>query len=272
MTPAELFPEIRPWVENLVNVWPAPVIKPQFASWQVLHLLSLSVLGGATILLNLRLIGVGLTDESPSEVHRSLRLWLNLGVVGMIASGVLIGMANAERLYDSAAFTVKMLGLLAAVIFTYGVSKPAAKADGAVGRGAGVAALAALTVWAVGLWVFATTQLINPGMFHVLTAGALIVGLVLRGRQRWAYIAGLALLLAVQTVWTHGFIDAEDLARLDPVNKAFAWIFGLYVLGFALLPVLRRTRESRPAAALVGYAGILMWVSVAAAGRWIAFA
>jgi hypothetical protein len=49
VTPASFFPELRPWVEGLVNVWPAYIIKPQFASWQVLHILSLVILGGTTI-------------------------------------------------------------------------------------------------------------------------------------------------------------------------------------------------------------------------------
>ena len=91
MTVAELFPEIRPWVENLVNVWPAYIIKPQFASWQVLHILSLVILGGSSILLNLRLIGVGITEEPPSEVARNMRPWLHVGVVGITLSGILIG-------------------------------------------------------------------------------------------------------------------------------------------------------------------------------------
>ena len=54
-------------------------------------------------------------------------------MIGIIVTGVLIGSANAERLYDSAAFIVKMLALIAGIILTYGVSRPVAAADGAVG-------------------------------------------------------------------------------------------------------------------------------------------
>ena len=120
----QFLPAARPWVENLVNVWPTPYVKPNFAFWEVGHVLSLIALGGATILMNLRLIGVGLTQEPPSEIFRNLRVVQTAGVVGIVLTGVLIGMANAERLYDSAAFIVKMLGLIGGLILTYGVSRP----------------------------------------------------------------------------------------------------------------------------------------------------
>jgi len=274
MTPAEFLPELRPWVENLVNVWPAYVIKPQFASWQVLHILSLVVLGGCTILLNLRLIGVGLTEEPASEIDRNLRLWLNLGVVSVLITGVLIGMANAERLYDSAAFTVKMFGLVAALIFTYGVTNRVARSDGAVSLSSKIAALAALALWSYALWVFTTAQLINPGMFHLITAAGLVVLFAVRGRARWIYLAGLGLLIAVQWVWTHLFLAYDDIARLDPVNKGFAWAFAAWIIAIGLhqLFTAGRDQNAGPLTKLVGYTGILMWVSVAAAGRWIAFA
>lgn len=274
MTFEELFPTIRPWVVNLGNVPPGSIIKPQFAVWEVLHILSLIVLGGTTILLNLRLIGVGLTEEAPSDIRRSLRPWLNLGVIGIVVTGVLIGSANAERLYDSNAFTVKMAALLAGIIFTYGVSGPVAKADGAVGTGAKAWLLAGLIVWLFGLWVFVTSQLINPGIFHVLTAAALIVLFAAQGRLRWGYLAGLIALIVVQFIATHVVIKGDDYAHLTPVNKAFAVIFAAWIFGAAALQLFRR-QPDQPGGALTkfaGYAAILVWITAAAAGRWIAFA
>lgn len=276
MTFAEFFPELRPWVENLVNVWPAYHIKPQFASWQVLHILSMVILGGCTILLNLRLIGFGLTTEQPSEIYRSLRLWLHVGVVGIVVSGILIGMANAERLYDSTAFLVKMIALVAGVIFTYGVSAPIAKADGRVGVGAKLAGLVGAVVFGAGLYIFATSDLINPGMFHVISAAALVVLFVTRGALRWIYLAVMLALIAVQSYATHVMIQSDDFERLDPVNIGFAWAFGLVILAAAALQLVSkddRVGPENPALAKVfAYLTILVWVAASAAGRWIAFA
>mgnify|MGYP001598850706 CR=1 FL=1 len=45
----EYLPHIRPWVESLANTFPGKQIKPQFAFWEVGHILSLILLGGTTI-------------------------------------------------------------------------------------------------------------------------------------------------------------------------------------------------------------------------------
>ena len=44
---SQLFPHLRPWVLNLVNIWPAYYVKPNFAIWEVFHILSLVILGGS---------------------------------------------------------------------------------------------------------------------------------------------------------------------------------------------------------------------------------
>ena len=274
MTPADLFPHAAGWVHNLQYVWPAYIIKPQFASWEVFHILSLIVLGGTSVLLNLRLIGVGLTNEPPSEIYRNLRLWINFGVIGIVGSGVLIGMANAERLYNSNAFTVKILALVAGVIFTYGVSGPVARADGLVGRSAKAWLIAGLAVFLFGIWVFCTSRLINPGMFHVLTAAALIVLFVTPGRAKWVYLAVLMVLLVAQWVGSHIVVHQSDFKHLDPVNKGFAVVFAVWILGFAgyQLFAVKRGPQSPPLTQAIGYLSILVWIVAAAAGRWIAFA
>jgi hypothetical protein len=273
VSPADFFPELRPWVENLITVWPAYIIKPQFAVWQVFHILSLALIGGVAILMNLRLMGLGLTEETPSEMRRNLWGWMHLAVAGIIISGILIGMANAERLYDSTAFTVKMIALLAGVVFTYGVTGPVAARDGTLSRTSAAFALAGVAIWAFGLWIFVGGSLINPGMFHVLTAAGLIVALAVRGRMRLVYLAGTGLIAAVHFAVTHFVIGLEDLQRADPFNIGFAWALSLWLLGWAIFGAMQRhVGNTRAPVRAAAYVGILIWVSAAAAGRWIAFA
>lgn len=274
----QLFPHARPWVENLANTFPGSFVKPQFAWWEVLHILSLVTLGGTSIVMNLRLIGVGLTREPLSEIYRSLKTLQTVGVAGIVVTGLLIGSANAERLYDSTAFIVKLLALMAGIILTYGASRPAAKADGAVGGAVGGAVKAwfavGVAIWLGALWVFATGDLISPGVFHVITAAALIVALATAGRGRLVYLGVLTALIGLQFIWTHFIVRPDDRHRLDPVNIAFAWIFSAWIVGTALFLLLRAGRDEAGGrlAKLIGYAGILVWVTAAAAGRWIAFA
>lgn len=272
ITFGEFLPGLRPWVQHLDQVWPAYIIKPQFASWEVLHILSLVLLGGASILMNLRLAGAGLTEEAPSEVYRSLRKWQDAGVIGIVVSGVLIGMANAERLYDSTAFVVKIIALLSGIALTYGASRPIAKSDGLVSAKTRLWFLVGAGLWLVSLGVFATAVLANPGLFHVLMAAALIVLVLTTGRARWVFASGLAVLVVGQVIITHSVIPADDLARLDPANKVYACLLALWIVGAAVRGVLKADPDTGRLAKLVGYASILVWVTAAAAGRWIAFA
>jgi hypothetical protein len=268
-----LLPGIRPWVVNLVNVWPAYIIKPQYANWEVLHILSLTLLGGTAILMNLRLLNVGITEEPPSEIYRNLRRWQDVGVVGIVATGILIGMANAEKLYDSTAFVVKMCALLGGIILTYGASRPVARADGAVSGSAKLWFLLGALIWLTGLVVMATGVLINVGLYHVITAAALVVLIATRGRLRWIYLAGLLALIAVQQGVTHLAYAGDDIRHLDPVNKLFTWLYAIWIVGAGLARLLLTRREERQGAfvQLIAWSTILVWVTGGAAGRWIAF-
>jgi len=274
MAPQDFFPQLAGWVASLDDVFPGKQIKPYFAWWEVGHLLSLILLGGSSILLNLRLIGAGLTEETPAQMHRNIRVWMTAGVVGIITTGLLIGSANAERLYTSEAFTAKMIGLAAAIILTFGVSLPAAKADGRVGAPQRIAGVLGLAVFALALWVFFSAKLSNPGLWHVLTAAALIVLYVTRGAVRWVYLGGMGALIIIQQVLTHITIKPDDYARLDPVNKAFGFIFLGWIALAAFVQIVRGRSGGDTSAFVKGmaYAALLVWVMTAAAGRWLAFA
>lgn len=274
LAPQDLLPQIAGWVANLDDVFPGKQAKPYFAQFEVGHLLSLVVLGGSSILLNLRLIGVGLTEEPASELHRNLRGWLHGGVFAMILTGLLIGSANAERLYTSEAFTAKMIGLVAAIILTYSVTLPGARNEGRltpVSRGMAVVGVA---IFGLAIWVFLQAKLANPGLWHVIMAGALIALIATRGALRIVYLAGLVMLVAAQQVMTHVVFKADDYASLDPTNKAFAWGFAVWITGAVVVRVITVGRQSDGGAfvRLMAVVAILVWIMTAAAGRWLAFA
>jgi len=275
ISPQDIFPSIAPWVSQLDDTFPGAQVKPYFAHWEVLHILSLALLGGASILLNLRLIGSGLTDESPSEVRRGVLPWLNIGVIGVIVTGILIGTSNPERLYTSEAFTAKMLGLAAALFLTYGVSLPAAKRDGRLSAGSGVAAAIGLGLFGLCIGVFAVAKLVNPGLWHVIIAAALIVLFVTRGLTRIIYLAGLLGLMATQLAIHHLIYKPDDYAHLDPANKVMILVYLAWILAAAAVQIVSSGRSQNgggPAVKALAYAAILVWVATAAAGRWIAFA
>lgn len=130
------------------SVWLFPAI-------ETVHLLALSLLGGAILLLDLRLLGLGLTGQPASALERSTRPWLIGAIATMIATGVLLGFSEALKLYDKPAFWVKMIALAAAVAFTFAVRNPVARREpGQIGKVVGVVSLSLwLTVAIAGRWI-----------------------------------------------------------------------------------------------------------------------
>jgi hypothetical protein len=273
----DLFPHAKPWVDNLANIPPATWVngpKFGFATWEVGHILSIILIGGTTILMNLRLLGAGVTEERPSEIYKNLRTLQNVGVIGIIVTGILIGSANATRLYDSAAFIVKMLALLSGIILTYGVSRPVAAAEGAVGAPQKAWFALGSAIFVFGLWFFVKSDLINVGIYHVITGAALIVLFATAGRTRLVYLAVMIALIVAQFVGTHILVKADDYTHLDPINKAFTVAYSVWIVGCALFSLFRAGRgpEGGPLTKIIAYSTILVWIMGAAAGRWIAFA
>lgn len=277
LAPQDLFPHLADWVANLDDIFPGKPVKDSvylFAVLEVGHVLSLVVLGGSSILLNLRLIGVGLNDEPPSEIHRNMRGWMWAGVIGILVTGLLIGSANAERLYTSGAFSAKMVGLLAGLILTFGVTLPATRADGQLGVGGRLAGIVGVALFLLAIYVFLAAKLANPGLWHVISAAALIVLFAARGLTRIVYLGAMLAMIAAQQVLTHIVYKADDFAHLDPVNKGFAWGFVAVILLTALISAVAsgRGKEASPMVKGLAFAAILVWVMTAAAGRWLAFA
>jgi hypothetical protein len=275
LTLQHFFPQAGPWVESLATTPIALFVSgPTFgyATWEVGHILSLILLGGTAILMNLRLLGAGVTNVEPREIYRNLRLLQTIGLVGIIVTGVLIGSANAAKLYNSSAFTVKMMALLSGIILTYGVSRPVAAANGAVGLMPKIWFPIGAAIFLAALWVLCTSPLINVGVYHLITALALILIPVMRGRLRWAYVAGLAALIVAQFVHTHFVIKPDDYAHLDPVNKLYTVLYAVWLVGAALITLFRgRGEVGGPLTKLIAYVAILVWVLGATAGRWIAY-
>ena len=114
------------WCESLwlgqfiVNSnWLFPVI-------EAIHLLALSVLGGAIFIVDFRLMGFGLKERSAAELWRAARPW-TLGALGvMIATGLLLFLSEPIKLYYSDSFWVKITTLAIAIVFAFTIRSRAA--------------------------------------------------------------------------------------------------------------------------------------------------
>jgi hypothetical protein len=130
-----------------------------FAVIESIHLLALSVIGGAVLLVDLRLLGFGLTRQPVSELSREAQRWQDVSYVFMLVTGIALFTSEATKCYYSSPFWFKMITLLMATIFTYTIRRWVVRApEGRIGRPvASLVALTSLTLWlcvgAGGRWI-----------------------------------------------------------------------------------------------------------------------
>jgi hypothetical protein len=90
-----------------------------FAVIEMFHLLGLAVLGGTILLIDLRLLGVGLRRQPVSRVASELLPVLLVSLAVMVISGALMVTAAPLKYYFNEWFRLKMICLAIAVAFYF---------------------------------------------------------------------------------------------------------------------------------------------------------
>ena len=94
------------------SAWLFPVI-------EAIHLLGFVLTLGSVLIVELRLLGAGLTRQPVAELAASAQPWLIGGVITMFASGSLLFLSESIKAYYSAAFWVKMASLFLVLLYTF---------------------------------------------------------------------------------------------------------------------------------------------------------
>lgn len=141
------------------SLWLFPVI-------EAFHLVALALLGGAALLINLRLMGLIFPNTKTSEVFANSSRWFNLGLALLLLSGIPLFLSEAMKCYYNEPFWMKMAFLALGIFFHYIVVRSFAKSDGKKMRKvsrwvwwAGVGLLLVLVPpgvnwWPLGLWLW----------------------------------------------------------------------------------------------------------------------
>jgi hypothetical protein len=116
------------------------------AAFQIVHIVGIVLLLTAVLLVALRLLGLGLREQTLAEVEKLARPFLWLGLAATVISGSLFFVSTAVIYATKTALHIKLVLLVLAVLLQFGlvrrlVAHPASKA---VASGA---ALASLTLW-----------------------------------------------------------------------------------------------------------------------------
>lgn len=100
-----------------------------FPAIEAVHLLGLGFIGGAVLLVDLRLMGWGLRRQSAAQLTRDAQPWLIGSLILMIVTGGLLFLSEAIKCYYHGAFWFKMACLLLAIVFTFTVQRKAVMAE-----------------------------------------------------------------------------------------------------------------------------------------------
>ena len=117
-----IYPLFR-WVDE---TWLSKVINDSkwlFPAIEGIHIVALALLFGTVIVLNLRLLGIGMRQRPASELLRELQPWTFCSLLVILSTGVLLFSAEATKSFRSMPFRVKMVLLIVAVVFHYTVSQ-----------------------------------------------------------------------------------------------------------------------------------------------------
>lgn len=124
----------------------SPIFFPIVAT---IHLMGLALIGGAVLVVDLRLLGFALQGQPVAALAHDAERWLFRGLAVMITTGILLFMCFATKYYYLTFFWVKMAALLLVVVFTYSVRRQTVMAnDAAVSPVRGkVVAVVSLLLW-----------------------------------------------------------------------------------------------------------------------------
>lgn len=141
------------WLGTAVreSLWAFPVIES-------IHLLGLSLLGGSLLIVDLRMLGVGLTRQSIGALADDARPWLRRALVVMLVTGIPLFLSEAVKCYWNPSFRVKMVALPLALAYTFLVKERIARtATFDTSPRTRLAAMGSMALWftvaAAGRWI-----------------------------------------------------------------------------------------------------------------------
>lgn len=117
-----------------------------FAATESLHIVALSLVGGAVLITHLTALGFALKPVAPATVIRNLQPVTHLGLVLVVVSGLLLVAAGPFKYYTNPLFPVKVVLLVAALATHHWLIRLLSRGS-ASPRGVRTLALVSLLLW-----------------------------------------------------------------------------------------------------------------------------
>jgi len=123
---------LLPFFKWCDNTWLGETIRGSrlyFPIIETFHLLALTILFGAVLVLTMRMCGLMMTSQPTSQVARDLGPWAGWSLVVILVSGIMLFLSEAMKCYASKPFQVKMTFLFAALIFHFTVHRSVSRSE-----------------------------------------------------------------------------------------------------------------------------------------------
>jgi len=98
---------------------------------QAFHLLGITLLLGSVVILNFRLLGIGLKEIKLEVLAKQVWSWGTTGLILAVVSGFFVFLPDPARYAANTSFVVKMIILAIAALFQYTVYRRVVKAEAA---------------------------------------------------------------------------------------------------------------------------------------------
>jgi hypothetical protein len=130
----------RMLIDNPLNS--SPLVFPIL---ECAHIIGFALSVGPIAIVDFRLLGVGMRRETPAELADDTFLWTLAGISLMVFTGLLLFSSDPDMYYLNYAFDLKMLFLVAAIVFHYTIHRRAVRSHAP--GGGGMVACVSLALW-----------------------------------------------------------------------------------------------------------------------------
>jgi uncharacterized protein DUF6644 len=127
--------------ENPLNS--SPLIFPVL---ECVHIIGFALSVGTIALVDFRLLGFGMTRQTPSQLNSDTNLFTLAGLILMVFSGLMLFSSDPDMYYLNISFDLKMFFLLLAIVFHYTIHRKAVAVSS--DRGKPLVACISLALWA----------------------------------------------------------------------------------------------------------------------------
>ncbi|HWE49542.1 MAG TPA: DUF6644 family protein [Bryobacteraceae bacterium] len=134
------------------NEWSFPLA-------ECFHIAAFAMSIGTISLVDLRILGLGMVHQKPSQLLKDTYLWTLAGLIITITAGMIIFTTGPLFYYYSDAFRYKMGALVVAIVYNYTIRKKIAQSDNTGPMGKLVA------VGSLMLWI----SIVFAGLFYAFT-------------------------------------------------------------------------------------------------------